>query len=46
MGVLSQKAVTGMNGIDIAQFRSADDAVNLQITVQTGLFTDTDCLIS
>ncbi len=42
MGVLRQKTVAGMDGVDIAQFRRTNNAVNLQITVLTRLFTDTD----
>ncbi len=45
MGVLGQKAVAGMDRIDIADFGRADDAIDLEITFLTGGFTDTDGLI-
>src|SRR6185503_12568568 len=40
MGVLGQKAVTGMDGIDICDFRRADYAIYAQITLGTGSFAD------
>src|SRR6266568_3173495 len=40
VGVLRQKAIAGMNGIDIGDFGGADDAVNAQVTLAAGGFTD------
>jgi hypothetical protein len=45
MGVLGQESVAGMDGIDVADLGRADDAVDLEITVLTGSFTDTDGFI-
>ncbi len=45
MGVLGQEPVAGMDGIDIADLRRADDAIDFEITLLTGGFTDTDRLV-
>ncbi len=45
MGILGQEAVTGVDGIDVADFGGTDDPVNFEITFLTGSFTDTDCFV-
>ncbi len=36
MGVLRQKSVAGMDGLDIPQFRGADDAIDAEVAVDGG----------
>ena len=45
MGVLGEKTVSGMDGIDIGNLGSTDDAVDFQIAFTAGCRTDTDRLI-
>ncbi len=42
VGVFGQKAVAGMDGIDIGNFRRADDAVDPQVAFAAGGFADAD----
>jgi len=45
MGILGQKSIAGMNGVNVGNFSGADDAVNPQITLVAGGFADADSLV-
>src|SRR5581483_4222442 len=42
MGVLRQESVTGVNGVDVRDFRGAHQPVNAQVTVAAGGLADAD----
>ena len=42
MGVLGKKTVAGMDGVDVGDFRRADDAVDAEVAFVAGGFADAD----
>ena len=45
MRILGQKPVTRMDGLDVANFRSADDPVDLEVAFLAGRIANANCLI-
>ena len=45
VGVLRQEPVAAVDGIDIGDFRGADDAVDAQVTIVAGRFADANGLV-
>jgi len=40
MGILGQKSVTAVNGVDVGDFRRADDSVDAKVALVAGCFAD------